>query len=175
MTYNLFRSTTNGFIPSSSNQIASGVGATSFSDTGLAPSTTFYYGVEAADAAGTSAPSNQAAATTPGTSGGFACHVVYAVVNQWNTGFQAAITIENTGSVDITSWVLTWTFPGNQQITGLWNGSAAISGASVQVSNMNYNGTIPTHGSYNGVGFTANFSGTNSSPTNFTVNGSSCN
>src|SRR5215472_5532906 len=90
VTYNVFRSTASGFTPSSSNQIASGLGATSLSDTGLAPSSTFYYLVEAADAAGASAASNQAAATTPGAAGGSACHVVYSVVNQWNTGFQAA-------------------------------------------------------------------------------------
>ena len=175
VTYNVFRSSSNGFTPSSSNQIASGVGATSFSDAGLASATTFYYLVEATDAAGTSAPSNQAAATTAAVSGGFACHVVYNVVNQWNTGFQAAITIENTGNVDITSWSMTWTFPGSQQITGLWNGSAVESGASVKVNNLNYNGSIPAHGSYNGVGFTANYSDTNPAPANFAVNGTTCN
>jgi len=175
VTYNLFRSTTSGFAPSSANQIASGLSGTSFSDTGLAPSTTFYYILEATDAAGALAPSNQAAATTPGAPSASTCHVVYSVVNQWNTGFQTAITVENTGNVDITNWAIAWTFPGNQQITGLWNGSSVQSGASVTVTNFNYNGTIPAHGSYNGVGFTANFSGPNSSPTNFTVNGSNCN
>src|SRR5260370_12535900 len=62
--YNVFRSTTSGFTPSSSNQIASGVSGTSFPDTGLAASTTYFYLVEATDTAGTSAASNQASATT---------------------------------------------------------------------------------------------------------------
>jgi len=64
ITYNVYRSTTNGFTPSSSNQIASGVSTTSFSDTGLAASTTYYYLVEAVDSAGSSGSSNQASATT---------------------------------------------------------------------------------------------------------------
>jgi hypothetical protein len=64
VTYNVFRSTTNGFTPSSSNQIASGVSATTFSDTGLAASTTYYYLVEGTNSGGTSAASNQASATT---------------------------------------------------------------------------------------------------------------
>ncbi len=64
ITYNVFRSTTSGFTPSSSNQIASGITGTSFSDTGLAASTTYFYLVEATDSAGTSGPSNQASATT---------------------------------------------------------------------------------------------------------------
>jgi hypothetical protein len=40
------------------------VSGTSFTDTGLAPSTTYFYLVEAANAGGTSAASNQASATT---------------------------------------------------------------------------------------------------------------
>ena len=39
VTYNVFRSTTSGFTPSSSNQIASGLSATNYSDTGLSAST----------------------------------------------------------------------------------------------------------------------------------------
>jgi hypothetical protein len=69
-TYNIFRSTTSGFMPSSSNQIASGVPATTFSDSGLAASTTYYYLVEASNSGGTSAASNQASATTQAGTGG---------------------------------------------------------------------------------------------------------
>jgi len=64
ITYNVFRSTTSGFTPSSSNQVGTGVSGTSFSDTGLAANTTYFYLVEATDTAGTSAASNQASATT---------------------------------------------------------------------------------------------------------------
>jgi len=64
VTYNVFRSTTSGFTPSSSNQVASAVTATSFSDTGLAPTTTYFYLVEASNSGGTSGPSNEASATT---------------------------------------------------------------------------------------------------------------
>jgi malectin (di-glucose binding ER protein)/fibronectin type III domain protein len=64
VSYSVFRSTTNGFTPSASNQIASGVSSTSYSDTGLSASTTYYYLVEAVDSAGPSAASNQASATT---------------------------------------------------------------------------------------------------------------
>jgi hypothetical protein len=68
--YSVYRSTTNGFTASPSNLDASGVTGTTFSDTGLAASTTYYYVVEALDSFGASAASNQAAATTPlGSSG----------------------------------------------------------------------------------------------------------
>ncbi|MGC2420875.1 MAG: fibronectin type III domain-containing protein [Candidatus Acidiferrales bacterium] len=64
ITYSVFRSTTSGFTPSAGNQIATGVTMTTYSDTGLAASTTYYYLVEAVDTGGTSAASNQASATT---------------------------------------------------------------------------------------------------------------
>jgi endoglucanase len=40
---------------------------------------------------------------------------------------------------------------------------------------LNYNGTIPAHGNYSGVGFTATYSGSNPPPTSFSVNGTACN
>ncbi len=49
--YNIYRSTTSGFVPSSDNLIAS-LTATSYSDKGLSPSTTYYYRVTAVDKAG---------------------------------------------------------------------------------------------------------------------------
>jgi len=64
VTYDVFRSTTSSFTPSSSNQIANGGTSTSFADSGLACNTTYFYLVEAANAGGTSAASNQASATT---------------------------------------------------------------------------------------------------------------
>jgi fibronectin type 3 domain-containing protein len=70
VSYNVFRSTTSGFTPSSSNMIASSLSAASYADSGLAASTTYYYMVEAVDAAGASGPSGQASATTESGSGG---------------------------------------------------------------------------------------------------------
>src|SRR5262249_23288365 len=64
ITYSVFRATTSGFTPSSSNQVASGLTATSFSDSRLAAATTYYYAIEAVDSQGPSAPSSQASATT---------------------------------------------------------------------------------------------------------------
>jgi O-glycosyl hydrolase len=67
--YSVYRSTTSGFTPSSSNLIASDVTTTTYADNGLAASTTYYYVVEAVNSVGSSAPSNQASATTPAAAG----------------------------------------------------------------------------------------------------------
>jgi len=175
--YSVFRSTTSGFTPSSSNQVASVTSGTVFSDTGLAASTTYFYRVEAVDAAGSSAASAQASATTQtATTGGFACHVGYSIVNQWPGGFQAAVTINNTGSVAITNWTLTWAFANGQTVTQLWNGSETQSGANVTVSNLSYNGAIGAGGNYGGMGFLGTWNNaTNAVPTSFAVNGTACN
>jgi len=74
VSYSVFRSTTSGFAPSSSNLIASGLTAASYADTGLTAATTYYYVVEALDGDGTSAASAQASATTQ--SGGVSCTTV---------------------------------------------------------------------------------------------------
>jgi hypothetical protein len=72
VTYSVFRSTASGFTPSSANQIASGLSGTTFVDTGLIASTTYFYLVEAVDTFASSAASNQASATTltPGSCAG---------------------------------------------------------------------------------------------------------
>ena len=62
--YSVYGSTTNGFAPSSSNLLASGLTGTSYSNSGLTASSTYYYLVEAVDSAGASAASNQASTTT---------------------------------------------------------------------------------------------------------------
>ena len=67
--YSVYGSTTSGFTPGTGNLIASGVTSVSYTNTGLAASTTHYYKVEAVDADGTSAASAQAQATTQAASG----------------------------------------------------------------------------------------------------------
>jgi hypothetical protein len=110
-----------------------------------------------------------------GGGGASACHINYAITNTYPGGFQAAITINNTGSAALSNWTLKWIFSGNQQITNLWNGSLAQSGEAETVNSLSYNGSIPAGGSYSGLGFTATVTGTNAVPTSFTLNGTQCN
>jgi endoglucanase len=173
--YSLFRSTTSGFTPSSSNQIASGISGTGFADSGLAASTTYYYKVEALDTFGASAPSAQASATTKTGSSSFSCHVGYSITSQWPGGFEATMTLTNTSATAISNWTLTWSFANGQQITQLWTGTESQNGASVIVNNLSYDGNIAAGGSYTGLGFLAIWNNTtNAIPSSFAINGTPC-
>ncbi|WP_211256494.1 immunoglobulin domain-containing protein, partial [Edaphobacter aggregans] len=63
VTYSVYRGTTAGVTPSAANLRVT-TSATVFTDTGLAPSTTYFYIVVASDSVGASAASNTASATT---------------------------------------------------------------------------------------------------------------
>ena len=106
--------------------------------------------------------------TPTSTAGGV--HVAYQVANQWQGGFTANITITNNGSTAINGWTLKFTFPGTQQISNLWNGQVTQTGSQVTITNANYNGTISPGGSVS-LGFNSTWSGSNSNPTSFTLNG----
>ncbi len=64
VSYTLYRDTSSGFSPSPANQVAAQITMTIFADTGLAPSTTYYYIVRAADEIDLSDNSNRVNATT---------------------------------------------------------------------------------------------------------------
>ncbi|WP_199514765.1 cellulose binding domain-containing protein [Nucisporomicrobium flavum] len=98
------------------------------------------------------------------------CRVAYSVTNQWPGGFGASIAITNLGD-PVTAWTLGFSFPSGQTVTQLWNGVATQSGANVTVRNAGWNGSLGTNATTS-VGF--NGSGSGSSPTAFTLNGTAC-
>jgi len=81
--YSIYRGTTSGFTPSSSNEVGT-TSRASFTDSGLAASATYYYVVEAVDGAGSSTPSRQANATTQAASGGINTSAWYQVTTTFN-------------------------------------------------------------------------------------------
>ena len=122
-----------------------------------------------------SSGSMTATAPVPLTVNGLACHIGYTITTQWPSGFQAGITINNTGVTAITNWTLTWTFANGQKIAQLWDGNVTQSGANATVTNMSYNGSIPAGTSYTGVGFNGTWNNkTNAVPVSFAINGTAC-
>jgi endoglucanase len=112
---------------------------------------------------GTPSPTGTGAGTGPPPTG--SCSAAYSVTNSWSGGFQAQVVLTN-GSAARTSWKLTWTFPGDQKITNLWNGTYTQSGEAVTVNNASYNGSVAAGGTVT-VGFTGNDTN-NTSPTSIT-------
>ncbi|MEU2745805.1 cellulose binding domain-containing protein [Streptomyces collinus] len=102
-----------------------------------------------------------------------ACKVTYKVTSQWAGGFQADVQLANTGTSAWNGWSLNWGFPDGQKLTQAWNAEAAQSGAAVTAKNIGWNGNVAA-GSSVSFGFTANWSGTNTKPTAFTLGDRNC-
>jgi poly(hydroxyalkanoate) depolymerase family esterase len=109
------------------------------------------------------------------TPSGLSCQVHYSIVSQWPGGFQAGFTITNTGTTAMNGWTLRFSFANGQMITIGWNGYFSQAGSAVIVTNTSVNGSIPAGGSPSvEPGFQATWSGANSTPTAFTLNGAAC-
>jgi cellulase/cellobiase CelA1 len=93
--------------------------------------------------------------------------------NQWPGGFTGNLTVVNTGSTAVNNWSLTFTFPGNQQITQGWNGVFSQSGSAVTITAPSWSTSIPANGTIN-PGFNGSWSGSNPTPTSFKLNGVTC-
>ncbi|MFJ7962114.1 cellulose binding domain-containing protein [Streptomyces sp. NPDC096324] len=108
---------------------------------------------------------------TPPSTG--ACAVTYRITNQWQGGFQADVSLTNTGSSAWTGWNLGWSFTDGQKITQLWNADHTQSGAAVSARNVGWNANVAP-GSTVGFGFTGSWTGTNTKPSVFKLGGQAC-
>ncbi|MFE9450606.1 cellulase family glycosylhydrolase [Streptomyces sp. NPDC006739] len=89
----------------------------------------------------------------PGTGGGgngggggggstAACAAAYTVTSDWGGGFNADVKVTNTGTTALTSWKVTWTWNGSQQVSNMWNATYTQSGATVTAVNAAQNGAV---------------------------------
>jgi endoglucanase len=117
-------------------------------------------------AGGATVPATAALAATVG------CRANYTVLQQFNGGFFAQLTITNLGD-QINGWTVTWTFPSGQRLTHLIGSRASQSGAEVTGTNLNWNAAIPTNGTLL-LNVLGTWSGVNTAPTSFTLNGVAC-
>jgi Cellulose binding domain len=88
-------------------------------------------------------------------------------------GAVSQLRIRNTGGSAVNGWTLTWSFPGNQQITNMWNAVPTQTSQSVSARDATWNRTIAAGGTA-AFGFQATYSGTNARPSAFTLNGTTC-
>ncbi|MFK4145341.1 cellulose binding domain-containing protein [Streptomyces sp. NPDC004065] len=117
--------------------------------------------------------STAAPAVTPGprTSAPATCRVRYTVNDQWSDGFQAAVTVTTTRSLD--AWRLAWSFRDGQRVVQMWDATAAQSGSRVTATAADYNRSVPAGGTVS-FGFIGSLESRNSTPYGFTLNGHAC-
>ena len=160
-----------------STPLASGTTATTYTDRGVAPATQYSYTVQAIDAAGNVSPASNTVTVTTGAPAS-SCHIDYIIQSDWSTGFNAVINITNTGATTINGWALTWTWAGNQAITSAYGtNSWNQGGPSVTLSAPPgfWDAAIsPGQTLSYDIGLSATYSGTNTSPTAFLINGTMC-
>jgi lysophospholipase L1-like esterase/chitodextrinase len=160
--YDIFRA------PGASGGTFASIGTSStvtFTDTGLAASSTYRYEVRARDAAGNTSPfsATVTVSTLGGGSGG--CTAVYSPVgNPWPGGFQGQVTVTNTGTTATTAWTVTLTFTNGQAITQIWGARTASTASPYTITNETYNGALAANASTT-FGFLASWNGTNTAPT----------
>ncbi|MFI5976098.1 cellulase family glycosylhydrolase [Streptomyces sp. NPDC051452] len=135
---------------------AGSVTGTSFTDTGLTADTRYDYTVRARDAAGNVSPASAPVnAMTTGSGGGDSgCSAAYRVSSDWGSGFNADVTVTGTGGSTTTTWQVTWTWPGAQSVSGMWNASYTQAGKTVTATNAAHNGTLAP-GASTSFGFSA--------------------
>lgn len=157
--------------------IATGLTGTSYTVTGLNPGTNYTFAVEAVDGSGSSPLSETVSVTTQSAPTG-ACHITYTVESAQpgvSNGLTVNINIQNTGSTTLYPWTLSWTFPGNQQISYAWNTAESQSGENVSLaSTASWEAISAGSTLYGAVGFNGSYTGTDSIPTAFYINGQLC-
>jgi Glycosyl hydrolase family 12/Cellulose binding domain len=105
------------------------------------------------------------------------CRVSYSSSN-WGggNGFTGNLTVANTSSNTVNGWTLAFAFPAGQRITppgwgATWNQPSGS--ANVTATPLDWNRSLAPNGSTS-IGFNGTFSGSNPSPTGFTLNGTAC-
>ncbi|PMR61491.1 cellulase [Verrucosispora sp. ts21] len=100
------------------------------------------------------------------------CRVVYSAPSQWPGGFTANVDLTNLGD-PLNGWRLTWTFPSGQRVTQAWNATVTAAGNDVTAANVSYNAALGTNQTVS-FGFNGSWSGSNTAPTSFALNGVTC-
>ncbi|MFF4018991.1 glycoside hydrolase family 48 protein [Streptomyces sp. NPDC001843] len=113
-----------------------------------------------------------ATGTAPAHAAALQCSVDYKT-NDWGSGFTADLTITNRGTDTINGWTLAYAYSGNQKLSNGWNGTWSQSGQSISVKDAGYNAKIAA-GAAVSTGAQFSYSGTNTAPTSFAVNGTTC-
>jgi len=130
-----------GTTPTGSPSASAGPSASASASHSASPSPS-----ASASASASVGPSASASAS-PTRSPGKGCTATWSLTNSWSGGFQLGFTVTDTGPSPITGWTVTYTWPGAQTASQIWNAAETQSGAAVTATNLNYNGGLSPGGS----------------------------
>ncbi|MET7427185.1 cellulose binding domain-containing protein [Dactylosporangium sp. NPDC005555] len=102
-----------------------------------------------------SASRSPSASPSPSRSSAGGCTATVTTTNSWGGGYQADVTVRNTGTAPSTGWTIRFSFAGTQTVAQSWSATVTQSGSQVTAANVSYNGAIPAGGSTS-FGFIAN-------------------
>lgn len=74
------------------------------------------------------------------------CTATVAVTGSWDGGYQAAVTVRNTGGTASAGWTVAFTFAGAQRVASSWNAVTTQTGTRVTATNQPYNAVVPAGG-----------------------------
>ncbi|MEU8254303.1 cellulose binding domain-containing protein [Micromonospora inaquosa] len=101
------------------------------------------------------------------------CRVTYRNQSEWPGGFVATATVHNVGTAPVDGWTVTFSFPGDQQVTSGWNATLGQTGATVTVRNVDWNRVLAPDGSAT-FGIQGRWGVSDAPPTGFSLNGVPC-
>lgn len=79
----------------------------------------------------------------------FSLGASYVIENEWPTGYQVTVTLQNSTNTATTSWQSSFTLPTGYMVTSLWNGVKSMNGSTIIVNNPAWygGGVIPSNAS----------------------------
>ncbi|MBF9127894.1 lytic polysaccharide monooxygenase [Plantactinospora sp. S1510] len=124
---------------------------------------------------GPTTPPTTAPPTTPPTTppaGGDACTASIRVDSSWSGGYQATVTVRNTGSATANPWTATWTMPSGSTVSQGWNATVSQSGSTVTATAPSWSPPLAPGGSVT-IGYISSGS-PSPAPSGFRLNGAVC-
>lgn len=70
------------------------------------------------------------------------CTVSQRTAGSWNTGYQAEVTVKNSGTTPIQGWMVHATLSAGQSVNNAWNAQLGGSGTAVTFDNADWNGSL---------------------------------
>jgi endoglucanase len=112
----------------------------------------------------TSASASASASASSTTQQPGACTAAVTTQSSWVGGFVDNVTV-TAGSQALTSWTVTFTWPGDQHITSAYGGTATQTGESVTITNASYNGSVAAGATVTNIGVQGTWTTSDALPT----------